>query len=268
MLRVASLLFAASLVACRTTPAPPVTTPAPPVTSSSETSVEEGPPWTWTALEYFEPSQVADAGARKSLALALAEQARRPSMTDLHKALYALTTLAEGFPDDRQMLLDVAALLATDIAARSVPPNVGGAARGLLATLGAPPPVPLEGSLAIDPDADSTGTLQAYIELFNAHDPEAMAAACHPELEVWYVDGGGVAGLGTAGPAALKSELDGYFANYPDVRSDPTDLVALDDFVWFVERVNWADKSQASPAVYQFEDGKLRRAWYHPAVRD
>ncbi len=209
-----------------------------------------------------------DEAARLIVARALADQARRPTMSDRNKALYALWTLAKQDWADRQALLDVAAPVAEDVAERSILPNVGGAARSLLSELGAPPPRPHPGSVPQDPTENIRPELDAYLAAFNAHDPAVMKALCHPKVEVWYVDDGGVSALGTAGAAVLASELEGYFAGYPDVRSTPADITVLDGWAWFTERVSWGDSSQASPAVYQFEEGLLRRAWYLPVIRD
>lgn len=210
-----------------------------------------------------------DPAAVPALVEALVAQADLPDMSDRNKALYSLLQLARRFPEARGALA-VAIPVARRIAQTSILPNVAGAARDLLAELGQPPPRPPEGSLAGNwgVAADLPAWLTAYVDAFNRHDPEAMAASCQAELEVWYVDEAGVSGLGTSGPDALAAELRGYFEAYPDVRSVPEQVQFLDGFLWFRERVSWADRSQASRAVYQVQGGKLLRAWYLPLEPD
>ena len=212
--------------------------------------------------------RVEDPDARRTLAEALAVQLQRPDMADRNKALFGLSGLAASDSDPTWMR-PLVAERARRIAQTSILPNVSGVAATLLFDLGLAPPRPPADAVASSPTYDPTllTAVQAYADAFNAHDVPAMRALVSDDVRVYYGDARGELALGTEGAEALASELTAYFAQLPTVRSEVLDPVARAPFVWYRERVSWADgsKSQASDAVYEFRQGRVVRALYLPA---
>lgn len=100
------------------------------------------------------------------------------------------------------------------------------------------------------------------VEAFNQHDPAAMAALVTSDFELYYVEEGGVASLGTQGAEQLAAEMTSYFAARPTVRSTISAAIDGPVFVSFREQIVGG---QSSLAVYEVRDGLIRRAWYFPA---
>jgi len=207
----------------------------------------------------------------RAVAEQLAAQLRRPDMADRNKAVFGLTALARSEPGDRSWLADLVAPEARRLAARSILPNVGGVAAELLVELDLAPPRPPADAVASKESYDATllAVVEEYLAAFSAHDVPGLMALADPDIRVYYADEAGVAALGTDGARALEAELHAYFEQLPTVGSELQEPIARAPFVWFRERVHWAEgsKNQASEAVYEIRKGKVVRAIYSPADR-
>ncbi len=218
--------------------------------------------------------QVDDAEARARLAAALVAQAQLPEMSDRNKALIGLLHLAEDSPEDHAALTAAVAPVARRVGARSILPNVGGVARQLLAVLGQPPPRPPADAVRATPSdepPERLAWLDAWFAAVAARDLDAARALLADDVEVFYVDDAGAPALGTSGGDVQRDELAAWLEAYPTVRSEASAVRTDGTLIWFVERVTWEDdggvtRTQASEAVYDVRDGRLRRAWYLPST--
>ena len=114
--------------------------------------------------------------------------------------------------------------------------------------------------------------LRAYLDAFNRHEPDAVAALLSPEVKWRSLDGDKLVTEGD-GREALRTWLAGYFKSLPDVRSDFLTIEQTGAFLYVRERASWTAKdgarqSQQSHAVYEIRNDLIQRAWYFPSVRD
>ncbi|MEM8725597.1 MAG: nuclear transport factor 2 family protein [Pseudomonadota bacterium] len=111
----------------------------------------------------------------------------------------------------------------------------------------------------------------AYVEAYNARDLQAMMALMHDDVQWLSIEGSSVA-IFADGKQDLASQMEGYFASPSATRSEVLSYVVDGRFVSVREVASWTDKegaekSQSALAVYEFEDGLVRRVWYYPASR-
>ena len=123
----------------------------------------------------------------------------------------------------------------------------------------------------VTPGAGPLAVVEALMRAFNDHDVEAMLEQVTEDVELIYVDGG-TSAVGATGKQTLGKEMRGYFAALPTVRSKLEGSMVSEGsrFVTVRERVTWdpgdgQQRSQASVAVYEIEDGLIARVWYYPA---
>lgn len=114
--------------------------------------------------------------------------------------------------------------------------------------------------------------LRAYLDAFNRHEPDAVAALLSPRVKWYSLDADKLVTDGD-GREALRTWLTGYFKSLPDVRSDFVTIEQTGAFLSVRERASWTAKdgsrvSQQSHAVYEVRDGLIERVWYFPSVRD
>ncbi len=114
--------------------------------------------------------------------------------------------------------------------------------------------------------------LRAYLDAFNRHEPDAVAALLSPRVKWYSLDADKLVTDGD-GREALRAWLVGYFKSLPDVRSDFVTIEQTGAFLSVRERAIWTAKdgarqSQQSQAVYEIRNGLIERAWYFPFVRD
>ena len=120
-----------------------------------------------------------------------------------------------------------------------------------------------------DPAPANQLLVQAYTEAYNAHDLADMSANMHPDIE-WINIEGSTQQIITGDKQALVKELTGYFGSDPSSISTLSDWRVNGSYVSVKETVTFTRKdstqgSQASLAVYEIEDGLIRRVWYFPA---
>lgn len=114
--------------------------------------------------------------------------------------------------------------------------------------------------------------LRAYLDAFNRHEPDAVAALLSPRVKWYSLDADKLVTDGD-GREALRAGLAGYFKSLPDVRSDFLTIEQTGAFLSVRERATWTAKdgsrlSQQSHAVYEIREGLIERVWYFPSVRD
>lgn len=119
--------------------------------------------------------------------------------------------------------------------------------------------------------ASAIEVVESQIEAFNAHDATALAELVSDDF-VWLSVQGDTIDVAVQGRTALRESMKRYFESVPSVRSTLESAVATGPFVAVRERVRWKEdegrtRSQASLAVYQIEEGRIRRVWYFPAVK-
>ncbi len=128
------------------------------------------------------------------------------------------------------------------------------------------PPPPAAVAETLDPRA---AVLDAFYAAFNAHDAEAMAALCSPDVTWGFIDGIDAIAEATDGEQ-LATQMAAYFASTPGVRSDVEAIRPEADRVIVSERVYWRpdpdgpERTQAADAEYRFENGLIAEVWYLP----
>ena len=123
----------------------------------------------------------------------------------------------------------------------------------------------------LSPESGSPiATVERFVEAFNEHDVEKMLELVHQEIQ-WFSLSGDSIGVETEGAVALAEGMRGYFAAIPSSRSTIEEIMEAGRFVSVRERVEWEGKSgtrtQSALAVYEIEDGLIRRVWYYPAQK-
>ncbi len=114
--------------------------------------------------------------------------------------------------------------------------------------------------------------LRAYLDAFNRHEPDAVAAFCADDFK-WYSVEGGKISIDTEGRTLLRDWLIGYFKSLPTVRSEFLSIEQTGPFLTVRERASWDNKegkrvSQQAHGVYEIRDGLITSVWYFPSVRD
>jgi hypothetical protein len=114
--------------------------------------------------------------------------------------------------------------------------------------------------------------LRAYLEAFNRHDAEAVAAFCAEDFK-WYSVDGDQTSTDASSRAQLRDWLVGYFKSFPTVRSEFLSVEQAGPYLTVRERPSWDNKegkrvSQQAHGVYEIRDNLIRRVWYFPSVKD
>ena len=122
------------------------------------------------------------------------------------------------------------------------------------------------------PTTPEAAILRAYLDAFNRHDSDAVAAFCAEDVKWLSVDGDKVAPE-TSSRADLQAWLTGYFKSFPTVRSDFLSLEQTGPILSVRERASWENKAgqrvaQQAVGVYEIRDGRIRRVWYFAATRE
>ena len=95
-----------------------------------------------------------------------------------------------------------------------------------------------------------------------------MMALANDDI-VWLSVDGDKTDVMTNGAEAMREEMKGYFGPDANPKSAVEILKSHGPFVTTLERAYWMrdgeENSQASFAVYEVIEGKVRRVWYYPA---
>jgi ketosteroid isomerase-like protein len=126
-------------------------------------------------------------------------------------------------------------------------------------------------SVAAECDADAPRQqVRRFIAAFNAQDVAAMLELTHAEIEWFSIDGDKL-GTETRGREALRTYMLGYFKSCPSCRSKLTQMAHTATRVSAIEVASWQGKdgrrTQRGIAVYEFQDGLIRRVYYFPSER-
>ncbi|NNF29080.1 MAG: nuclear transport factor 2 family protein [Gemmatimonadetes bacterium] len=111
-------------------------------------------------------------------------------------------------------------------------------------------------------DGAALEVARALFEAWNAHSPDDMALVVTDDFELFYVGEDGRAALSVTGPEALRTEMEAYFEQRPEVRSRMVESVGGERFVAFREQIAGG---ASSLAVFEILGQRVRRAWYYPA---
>lgn len=114
--------------------------------------------------------------------------------------------------------------------------------------------------------------LRAYLDAFNRHEADAVAAFC-AETFKWHSLEGDKASIDAESRTQLRDWLTGYFKSLPTVRSEFLTIDQAGPFLSVRERASWENKagqrvSQQGFGVYEIRDGLIQRVWYYPSVKD
>jgi hypothetical protein len=112
---------------------------------------------------------------------------------------------------------------------------------------------------------------QSYVEAYNARDLDAMMALMHDEVE-WLAIERSEAQAFAKGKGDLTRQMESYFSS-PMATTSTIDGSVIDGrFVAVREIARWTGsdgkpREQSALAVYEIENGLVRRVWYYPATR-
>ncbi len=114
--------------------------------------------------------------------------------------------------------------------------------------------------------------LRAYLDAFNRHDADAVAAFCAEDFK-WYSIDGDKSSTDAENRVQLRDWLTGYFKSLPTVRSEFLSIEQTGPHLSVRERVSWDNKagvpvSQQAHGIYEIRDNLIRRVWYFPSVKD
>lgn len=115
-------------------------------------------------------------------------------------------------------------------------------------------------SPALSPEA---ALVQRQLDAYNAHDLEAFIATYSPEIEIFDIANAAAPQMtGLEGMRAVYGEM---FASMPDLRCDLGNRIADGAFVIDHEICHMGapgDPPERAIAIYQVEDGLIRRVWF------
>lgn len=114
--------------------------------------------------------------------------------------------------------------------------------------------------------------LRAYLDAFNRHDADAVAAFCAENFK-WYSIAGDKTSTDVASRPQLRDWLAGYFKSLPTVRSDFLAVEQTGPFLTVRERASWDNRegrrvAQQALGVYEIREGLIQRVWYYPSLKD
>jgi len=114
--------------------------------------------------------------------------------------------------------------------------------------------------------------LRAYLDAFNRHESDTVAAFCAENFK-WYSVEGDKTAVDVEGRTPLRDWLVGYFKSFPTVRSEFLAVEQTGPFLTVRERASWDNRegqrvSQQAFGIYEIRDGLIQRTWYYPAAKD
>lgn len=115
------------------------------------------------------------------------------------------------------------------------------------------------------------GIISTYTDAYNDRDIKAMEALMHPEVQWLSVEGSQISVVAD-GKADLVEQMTDYVASGSATTSKLEGGVSDGPFVAVREVASWTKddgsiRRQSALAVYEIEDGLVRRVWYYPATQ-
>ncbi|MEL7444595.1 MAG: nuclear transport factor 2 family protein, partial [Pseudomonadota bacterium] len=109
-------------------------------------------------------------------------------------------------------------------------------------------------------------TASAYVDAYNDRDLDGMLSLMHEDVQWLSVEGEKVEVFAN-GKADLAAQMESYLASPMATLSEIDGSVSDGRFVAVREIAHWTDnngdaKEQSALAVYEIEDGLVRRVWY------
>jgi hypothetical protein len=110
-----------------------------------------------------------------------------------------------------------------------------------------------------------------YVDAYNARDLEAMSGLMHPDIQWLSVEEASIE-IVADGKSDLSAQMRAYMDSSAATTSEIVDEVEDGCFIAVREIARWAaldgtERSQSALAVYELEDGTVRRVWYYPSGR-
>lgn len=128
-------------------------------------------------------------------------------------------------------------------------------------------PVPI----AADPASKVTARaiVESYTQAYNDSDAEAMGEYMHDDIQ-WITIEGDRSSITSQGKGKLIEDMAGFFKGPIKITSRLHGWNENGAFVSVIETATWTttsgiQKSQSANAIYQLENGLIRRVWYFPA---
>lgn len=126
---------------------------------------------------------------------------------------------------------------------------------------------------AATPSSPEIAVVRASLAAFNARDADAVVSHYADDITWTSIGADGKTSVDGDSRESIRKWLVGYFKSLPDIRSEITDVAQTGAYVSFRERATYTAKDgtrrvQSSLGVYEVRDGKIKRAWYFPAVRE
>ena len=120
-------------------------------------------------------------------------------------------------------------------------------------------------------DGENKTIISAYMDAYNRCDLNEIKTYFHTDIEWLSVEGSKLE-IVSAGKDKLIDDLESYMKNGCTSKSEVSEWSFNGNYVAVRETAFWqsADRkklSQSATAVYEIEDGKIRRVWYYPAVK-
>ena len=143
--------------------------------------------------------------------------------------------------------------------------------RVVLASLLALTPLPALGHGDGRSPAPQLAIVSDYVDAYNARNLDAMLALMHDEVQWLSVEADTVTVFAN-GKADLAAQMRDYIASPMATTSEVSAGVVDGKFVSVREIARWTnaegeEREQSALAVYEIEDGLVRRVWYYPATR-
>ncbi|WP_299194491.1 nuclear transport factor 2 family protein [uncultured Erythrobacter sp.] len=113
--------------------------------------------------------------------------------------------------------------------------------------------------------------VSAYVDAYNQRNLDAMLALMHDDVQWLSVEADTVT-VFADGKADLATQMRDYMTS-PMVTTSEVSAGFVDgNFVAVTEIARWTngegeEREQSALAVYEIEDGLVRRVWYYPATR-
>jgi hypothetical protein len=112
--------------------------------------------------------------------------------------------------------------------------------------------------------------VREFVAAFNARDIDGMLARVTEDI-AWLNVSGKTVSVETEGKEALRKGMESYFKSLPSARSELIWVQSSPIRVATLEKASWDGKSgpraQVSIAVYEFQEGLIKRVYYHPSEK-